>query len=123
MLTLKRLTAPEKPAITRCRALESITDFYLLGDASGQGFGSGLWYHEGLRYDLVNWSTQWKNETSNWKEGTIITVGFEGLAKEHKLDNGDILILTDNQVFEGCFYKGNYKSRKLSVLVLRLILV
>ena len=31
--------------------------FYLLGDEIGQGFGSGLWYHEGLIYDfgkLVN---------------------------------------------------------------------
>ena len=61
MLVLKRLTAPENPAVTRCRALESMTDFYLLGDASGQGFCSSLWDHEGLRYDLENWSTKWKN--------------------------------------------------------------
>ena len=70
--------------------------FYLLGDASGQGFGSILWDHEGLRYDPANWSTQWKNETSNWKEGTNITVIVEKLAKEHKLDNGELFIMTDN---------------------------
>ena len=56
-LALKRLTAPKYPTVTRCRALESMTDFYLLGDASGQGFGSGLWDHEGLIYYLSNWST------------------------------------------------------------------
>ena len=42
VLELKRLTVPEKPSVTRCRALESMTAFYLLGDSSGQGFGLGL---------------------------------------------------------------------------------
>ena len=58
MLALKRLTAPENHALTRCLVSDSMTDFYLIGDESGQGFGSGLWYHEGLRYDLSNCSTQ-----------------------------------------------------------------
>ena len=47
--------------VTRCRASGSMTAFYLLGYKSGQGFGSGLWDHEELRYDSENWSTQWKN--------------------------------------------------------------
>ena len=80
-----------------------MADFYLLGDASGHGFGLGLWDHEGLRYDSENWSTQWKNEFSNLKEGTNLTVKVEDLSEEHKLDNGELFILTDNQVFEGCF--------------------
>ena len=54
-VALKRLTAPRKPELTRCRASESMTAFYFLGDASGQRFGSGLWDHEGLRYDSENW--------------------------------------------------------------------
>ena len=70
-----------------------------------------------------NWATKWKKETSNWKEGTNLTVRVEELAEEHKLDNGEIFILIDNQVFEGCFYKGNYNSRKRNGLVLRLRLV
>ena len=65
-----------------------MTAFYLLRDASGQGFGSDLWDHEGLRYDSENCSTQQKNETYNWKEGTNISVRVEELAEEHKLDNG-----------------------------------
>ena len=52
MLELKRITSPENPAVTSCRASESITAFYLLGCASGQGFGSGLWDHEGMIYDF-----------------------------------------------------------------------
>ena len=66
-MALKSLTATKNPAVTRCQASELMTEFYLLGDASGQGFGFGLWDHEGLIYDSANWSTQWKNETSNWK--------------------------------------------------------
>ena len=69
---------------------DSISAFYLLGDASG---------HEGMRFDSANWSTQWENETSNWKEGTNLTVKVEELAEEHKLYNGELFILTHNQVF------------------------
>ena len=54
--------------------------FYLIGDVSGQGFGSGLWDHEGLIYESKNWSTQWKKETSNWKEVTNITVRVEEIS-------------------------------------------
>ena len=78
-----------------------MTALYLLGDESGQGFGSGLWDYKELRYDLEKWLTQCKNETSNWKEGTNITVRVEELDEEHKLYNGELFILTDNQVFGG----------------------
>ena len=100
VLALKRLTASEKPEITRCRASELMTAFYLIEDASGKGFGLGLWDHEGLRYYSANWSTQRKNGTSKWKEGTNITVRFKELAEEQKLDNRELFILTDKQVFE-----------------------
>ena len=62
-------------------------------------------------------------ETSNWKVVTKLTLRVKELAEEHKLDNGELFILTDNQVFEGLFYKGNSNSRKLNELVLRLRLV
>ena len=51
-----------------------------------------------------------KKKTSNWKEGTNLTVRVEELAEEHKIENGELFILTDNQVFEGLFYKGHYSS-------------
>ena len=67
--------------------------------------------------------TQWKNKTSNLKEGTNLTVRVKELAEEHKLDNGELFIFTYNQVFERLFYKGNSNSIKLNGLVLRLRLV
>ena len=103
ILEFKRLPAPENPAGTRCRALESITSFHLLVDASGKGFGLGLWGHKGLRYDSANWSTQWKNKTSNWKDGTNLTVRVKEIAKEHKLENVYLFILIDKQVFKVFF--------------------
>ena len=39
VLELKRLTAPEKPAATRCRALESMTDFF-----TWRCKWSGVWF-------------------------------------------------------------------------------
>ena len=78
----------------------------------------GLWDHEGLRYDSENWSSKWRNETPNWKEGTNITLQVEELAEEHKLGNGELFILTRKKLFEGCFYKGHSNSRKLNELVL-----
>ena len=44
----------------------------------------------------------------------------EELAEEHKLDNGELLILTNNQVFEGCFYKGHSNYRNLNGFMPRL---
>ena len=72
ILALKRLAAPENPAVTRCRASESMTDFYLLVDASVQGFGLGLWYHEGLRYESEKCSTQWKTRPTNGRREPIL---------------------------------------------------
>ena len=54
-----------------------MTKFYFLGDASGQGFGMGVCDNKGLRYDSANWSTKWKTETCNWKEGTNLTMLVE----------------------------------------------
>ena len=51
VLALTRITTPDNPSLRRRRASDSMTDFYILGDASGQGFGSGLWDQKGLRYD------------------------------------------------------------------------
>ena len=51
--------------------------------------------------------TSQPHKTYNWKEGTNLTIKVEELAKDHKLDNGELFILKLNQVFEGCFYKSD----------------
>ena len=72
LLALKRLTALEKPAVTRCRVLESMNYLYILRDASSKGFGLGLWYREGLRHELENWSKQWKTRPPTGRREPIL---------------------------------------------------
>ena len=64
-----------------------------------------------------------KNKTSNWKEGTNLTVQVEELSEERKLDNVELFILTYNQVLEGCFFKGHSNSQELNELMLIMRLV
>ena len=51
---LKRIMAPDKPAVTRCQGSELMTEFFPHGDVSVQGFDSRLWDHEGLIYESGN---------------------------------------------------------------------
>lgn len=117
---LERLTDVEEPPIQRYRAEKVATVLYLLGDASGSGFGSI--YVEG---DEVEWQTgtcseAWKEETSNYREANNITTRLEEMAKRQQLNGAEIFLITDNMVFEGCFYKGHSSSEKLSDIILRL---
>ena len=64
---LGKLTTSEYLAASKCRVGATMTALYLMGDASGQGFGSGLWDREGLWYKAANWADQHRNELSNWK--------------------------------------------------------
>ena len=45
------------------------------------------------------------------------------ITNQNKLEYEELFIFTDNQVFEGCFYKGHSNSRNLNGLVLRLRLL
>ena len=53
--TLEKLTSPKEPAETKCRVEAALAALYLMGDASGQGFGSVLWDGEGIWYEATNW--------------------------------------------------------------------
>ena len=120
LAALKHLTSGEEPATQKCRSREKFTALYLMGDASGQGFGSGLWDKTGLWYDAANWAEHCRDETSNWKEATNLAVKIEEKAREGLLVDAELFVFTDNSVFEGTFFKGHSKSRKLNDVVLRL---
>ena len=64
-----------------------------------------------------------KKKNSKWKEGTNITVWVDEITNQNKLEDEELFIFTDNQVFEGCLYKGHSNSRNLNGLVPRLRLV
>lgn len=117
---LDRLTDVEEPPMQRYRAERVATVCYLLGDASGSGFGSIFVEGEEAEWQTGTCSDAWKEETSNFREANNITTRLEEMAKKQDLNGVEIFLLTDNLVFEGCFYKGHSSSEKLSDIILRL---
>lgn len=81
MEKLKILTGEAEPAVQQVRVTEAITAFYLMGDASGKGFGSGLW-NRILHYEEGNWAMHCQDKTSNWQEANNLVTRVEDLAKE-----------------------------------------
>ena len=84
---LEKLTASKEPAATKYRVGATMSALYLMGDASGQGFGSGLWDGKGLWYEAANWADHHRDGSSNWKEANNLTLKVEELAKEGKLND------------------------------------
>ena len=120
---LKKFLEGETPAVCKVR-VGGVVVGYLMGDASGNGFGSGLWDENGLEYETGRWKGKWRNQSSNFREACNITRKIEEYAKEGKLNDRELYVFTDNEVFEGTFYKGHSKtSAKLTELSRRLHMV
>ena len=49
-----------------------------------------------------------------------MTLKVEELARAGKLNDAELLIFTDNSVFEGTFFRGHSKSKKLNDIIFRL---
>ncbi|KAL7468881.1 hypothetical protein ACHAXS_009127 [Conticribra weissflogii] len=116
---LVELTEGSEPAVQSIRVRDTVTAFYLMGDASGKGFGSGLW--DGvLQYEAGNWASHCQDESSNWQEANNLVTRVEDLAEAGRLEDIELFLLTDNIVFEGTFYKGHSNSPKLNAIIFRL---
>ncbi len=122
--TLQDFLKGTEPAVQRCRVSNVAVAVYLMGDASGVGFGSALWDAEGVDYEAGNWKEQWKFESSNFREAANLTTRIEKLGAEGRLNDVELFVFTDNSSYEGTFYKGHSKtSPKLTELVRRLRMV
>ena len=118
---LGELTSGEEPAVQKCRARYALAAAYLMGDASGKGFGSGIWDHKGVAYRAGSWKPSYSNESSNFREAENLTRRIEEMGKAGELDNKELFVFTDNATYEGTFYKGYSKSsRKLTAIIFRL---
>ena len=117
---LMELTDRETPPSVLCRATSSLSACYLMGDASGKGFGSALWSSDGIRWESGNYSYQYRMESSNFREADNLVSKLEDLGTEGTLLGKELFVFTDNSVFEGTFYKGHSPSQKLNSIVLRL---
>jgi hypothetical protein len=122
--TLMAFLEGETPAVQKCRVSSLAVCLYLMGDASGDGFGSGVWDEDGVHNEAGNWKEQWRKESSNYREASNLTSRIERMGEEGRLRDKELFVFTDNSAFEGTFYKGHSKSSpKLTELIRRLRMV
>jgi hypothetical protein len=117
---MEELTEPDQPPRQPLRARKSGSAFYLMGDASGDGFGSGLFVDGTLEFESGDWANLERERTSNWREAENLVQRVERAVDEGKLKDVELFLFTDNIVFEGTYYKGTSSSKKLFDLTLRL---
>ena len=118
--SLLKLTEQEEPPVVKCRVQGACVALYLMGDASGKGFGSGLWHDDGIEYEAGSWSVNYSQESSNYREAENLTERIERLAEGGRLNDRELFIFTDNTTYEGTYYKGHSSSKKLTEIILRL---
>ena len=117
---LRKLFQSAEPSVAILRASQSVAALYLMGDASGKGFGSVLWDAEQIYWESGHYATDLQLESSNFREADNLVTRLEQLETEDRLNGAEVMIFTDNSTFEGCFYKGHSTSEKLTDIILRL---
>lgn len=100
------------------RSKRRATAWYLVGDASGDGFGSGLFAHGVLKYESGDWANYAWEKLSNWREAANLVERVEEGVESGDLFRVKLFIFTDNMVFEGTYYKADSSSPELHFLVL-----
>jgi hypothetical protein len=116
---LKVLTEGTVPPKVNARPKHQVDVLYLIGDASGKGFGTAVWAGGRLCWESGHFTTSYQDESSNFREASNLIIRLEDLERADGLREAEIFVFTDNAVFEGTFYKGHSNSRKLNDLVLR----
>lgn len=114
---LSELTASESPPR---RPYQSMTQAvaYLLGDASGGGFGSALLAKEELDYEAGEWREMYRGQSSNWREAENLVGRIENSVCEGRIKGCKLFVFTDNFVFEMTYYNGTSSEPGLFELTL-----
>jgi hypothetical protein len=96
---------------------------YMVGGASGTGFGTTKWKHGSERIGATHgaWDESVRKKSSNFREAYNLVLGIEKMAKEGELKPGtELFVFTDNSTSERAFDKGTSKSLTLHALVVHL---
>jgi hypothetical protein len=120
--TLMSLTAFDSAPAIDVRA-SSMAAAYLVGDASGSGFGDCLWVQGETGLDIAygSWDPGVGNKSSNFREAYNLVLRLETLLAEAAVKRGtELWVFTDNAVAESAFNKGCSKSKLLHELCARL---
>ena len=117
--SLCALTVGASAPRVNIRPKRRVDVLYMMGDASGKGFGTAVWNDGSLYWESGHFAQAYREESSNFREASNLVIRLEDMERESKLDNAEIFVFTDNVVFEGTFYKGHSNSKRLNGLVLR----
>ena len=97
---------------------------YIVGDASGSGFGSCVWVQGGRIVDTEfgRWTEDVTNDkSSNFREGANLVIRLKRMVECGKVSRGtEVFICTDNKVAEATYFKGSAKSRELHEMIVEL---
>ena len=120
---LMELTSEENPPDIPVRATNPAA-IYLVGDASGRGFGTCSWIQgeKKMRVDFGTWSAWMTLETSsNYKEATNLVFHLRRLIASGEIERGsEIFLFTDNEVAERTYFRGSSHSSDLHQMILEL---
>ena len=120
---LVSLTAMDSPPNIPVRASNDKA-IYIVGDASGSGFGSVRWIQDGEVVDAQFGNWKWEvteNESSNFRESANLVHSLRTYLKSGRIEQGsEVFICTDNAVAESTYFKGSSKSSKLHELIVDL---
>ena len=62
----------------------------------------------------------YRDESSNFREDKNLMHCLEYMARTGLINDAEVFAFSDNDVFEGCFYKGHTHSQKLNGIILLL---
>ena len=120
---LMELTALEEPPRIPVRATNEKA-CYIVGDASGSGFGSSLYHSTDVKVkaEYGTWTTKVTNEySSNFRETANLVLRLKSSLASGEITKGsEVFIFTDNSVAERTMYRGSSKSKLLHNMVLDL---
>ena len=97
---------------------------YVVGDASGLGFGSVSWSRKDkkIRAMVGVWNNKTRdNSSSNFQEAANLVRRLKIMLEEERLEQGsEVFIFTDNSTFERTYHRGSSTSKLLHKVILEL---
>ena len=123
MIALVTLTSFESPLGIPIRSSHDKA-LYIVGNASGSGFGSSWWVQDGVAVDAQ--FGRWKfdvteNKSSNSRESANLVHSLKSHLKNENISPGtEFFICTNNAVAESTYFKGSSKSPKMHKIIVEI---